>query len=94
MKRSLPGLAALAVMASLSSGLQVVHSDAPQVKERTGANQQQGDRGQQAPSDTKSARLGTGYIRRHRAPVGKRYSASVRQHQRNALKARRRAAAR
>ena len=44
---------------------------------------------QQAPADTKSDRLGTGaWMRRSRAPVGKRYSASVRQHQRNAAKAR------
>lgn len=94
MKKSLPGLAALAMMASLAGGVQVVHSDAPQVKERTNAKQQQNERGQKAPGDTKSARLGTGYIRRYRAPVGKRYSASVRQHQRHAAKARRRAAAR
>jgi len=44
---------------------------------------------QQAPGDTKSDRLGTGaWMRRSRAPVGKRYSASVRQHQRHAAKAR------
>jgi len=49
------------------------------------------DRGQNVPGDTKSDRLGTGYYRRHKAPVGKRYRASVKQHQRHAAKARNRA---
>ena len=39
-------------------------------------------------SDTSAARLGTGYARSWRAPIGKQYRASVRQHQRHASKAR------
>lgn len=47
------------------------------------------DRGQNAPSDTKSDRLSARYHRRgNKAPVGKRYRASVKQHQRHAAKAR------
>jgi len=58
------------------------------ISELTSTKQTPADRGQNAPSDTKSDRLGTGYYKRHRAPVGKRYRASVKQHQRHAAKAR------
>ena len=59
-----------------------------------GAKRTPADSTKQAPGDTKATRIKTGYVRSWRAPRGKRYSASVRQHQRNAGKARRRAASR
>lgn len=59
------------------------------VSESTGNSVQTNAVGQQAPGDTKSDRLGTGaWMRRNRARSGKRYSASIRQHQRHAAKAR------
>lgn len=65
----------------------------PTLSEASGTKQTPANKGTQAPGDTKSDRLGTGgYIRRHKAPVGKRYRASVRQHQRHAAKARNRKA--
>jgi hypothetical protein len=87
-------LAALA-MSALSAGYSVTpgaSSPLPQVSE-TNVNTKQttADRGQNAPSDTKSDRLGTWYRRGTKAPVGKRYRASVKQHQRNATKLRSRA---
>lgn len=48
----------------------------------------------QAPGDTKIARLNAGFYRTPHSKSGKRYSASVRQHQRNAAKARNRRKAR
>lgn len=59
------------------------------VSERQNA-QQPAERAPAKHSDTKAARLNTGYVRQWRAPRGKRYAASVRQHQRHALKARNR----
>ena len=94
MKKSLAALAAIgAIIGSLPPGVQVVAAD-PVAQKSTVSKSNTGDTQRSAPSDTKIDRLGTGYARRQRAPVGKRYRASVRQHQRHAAKARRRSAAR
>ncbi|CDN87378.1 hypothetical protein BN948_01800 [Hydrogenophaga intermedia] len=61
----------------------------PSVTERQNA-QQPTERAPVKHTDAKAARLGTGYVRQWRAPRGKPYAASVRQHQRHALKARNR----
>jgi len=84
-------LAAAALAGGVFSSVPGSSSPLPQVSETSSTKQTPADRGQNLPSDTKSDRLGTGYYRRHRAPVGKRYRASVKQHQRHAAKARNKA---
>lgn len=90
-------LAALAMSAVLVPGVNALQgSGGTVITEITNMKSKQtpADRGQNLPSDTKSDRLGTGYYRRHKAPVGKRYSASVKQHQRHAAKLRSKSKAR
>lgn len=91
MKKSLAALSALAAIAgSLPAGVQIVSTESV-ANASSGVREklQTGEARRVAVGDTKAHRLGTGgYVRRRRAPVGKRYSASVRQHQRHAAKAR------
>lgn len=92
MKRSLAALAALgAIVGSLPASVTVGGLGLAMAQAGTSTlKSQPGDIQRNVPGDTKVHRLGTGYTRRRRAYVGKRYSASVRQHQRHAAKARRR----
>ncbi len=93
-KASLIAALAMSTLAGAGFNVSPGANNTASVSQTNGAQQTPADRGQNLPSDTKSDRLGAGYYRRHKAPVGKRYSASVRQHQRHALKARRQRAAR
>lgn len=87
MKKSLSSLAALAVIAA-TSGLPQIQGgfQVPTISDAS-AKTQPGERNKQGPSDTKSARIGTGYVRRWKSPVGKRNRWSVKQGQRLATKA-------
>ena len=92
---SLAIAAALLAASAASVGVAVATTPgASQISERSNASQQHGERGQQMPGDTKASRLGTGYMRRWRAPVGKRNSWSVKQGQRMARNTRNRRASR
>lgn len=89
---ALAGMAAAAGMASIADP---AGRSRQQVAEAPAAKAQQQAPAQQAPGDAKATRLtARRYARWGTAPRGKRYSASVRQHQRHAAKARRRQAER
>lgn len=90
MRKSLAALAALGAIATqLPAGVVVVDGQTATNSKPAASKSKSGDLKRVAVGDTKTNRLGgTGYYPQWRAPRGKRYSASVRQHQRNARKAR------
>lgn len=97
MKKSLAALAAIgAIVGGLPAGMQVVVAGSGPEFSQTSANSKSTGTtlAQQVARDIASIWRAPGYSRRRRAYVGKRYRASVRQHQRHAAKARRRSAAR
>lgn len=92
MQKSSAARAALLISAGMAamvgSGIAIsTVPSGPSATERQNA-QQPTERAPVKHTDAKAVRLGTGYVRQWRAPRGKPYAASVRQHQRHALKAR------
>lgn len=90
MRRGSSALAALAMLASMGApGIALTAAQATATER--GTQQQPTERAKASTADAKAARLGSStYRRRLRAYVGKRYRATVRQHQRHAAKARNR----
>lgn len=95
MKRSFIALSALSVLASMGMSVAVNPNGTYNIATNRNGKTKPAQTSAADPRDSKAIRrAATGYVRRHRAPRGKRYSASVRQHQRHAAKARNRAASR
>lgn len=94
MRHSLPSIAALLALsgAAMQGALPAPSGPRAESPSQKVQSQNNGTPPKSIRQIVADAVFGSSYIRRHRAPLGKRYSASVRQHQRHAAKLRNKAA--